>query len=654
MTAEWFSAAALAEMGLPSLPATERSVQRIAEREGWDAPDTKGRSWRPRKGRGGGVEYHASNLPLAAQAAVKLRAAPAPAEPRHAAQKQMESEALWEWFARQTNAKKDEAARRLKVLQAVAALISHGTSKTVAIQLVCAQVGVAASGVYRWEARTLGYHKSDWLPALAPRHAGAAQAEAECAAEAWDWLRAAYLRPEQPNFADCYRQLARVAQAESWTIPSERTLFRRIAALPATTLVYLREGPDALRRMLPAQKRDHAVYRALEAVNLDDHKVDVFVKWEDGVIGRPHLEAVQDIYSGMILSWRIDRSENTQAIRLAIGDVVEEFGIPEIFWFDNTRAAANKAITGGQPNRFRFKVKEEDPAGLIEMLSSEVRFATPYHGQAKPIERAFRDAAQDWAKDVRFAGAYTGNNPTAKPSNYGSKAVPIADFIAVIADRIEEHNTRTGRRSAVCKGSSFRQVFDESYAAAGAAGLIRKASAQQRHMFLLQAETLTIRREQPMLHFHGNRYFADFMLRMAGERVVARFDADALHDDVQVYTLDGRFLGAAECQHAVGFGDVAAARQHARATRTLHRAHRDMAKLQQGMSLRQAAALLPRIEAATPAPETKVVRPLFGVAGNAALKVRPDELEDDLPQNTQDYVAALLKFNPPPPRRGDE
>ncbi|MDO9499005.1 transposase domain-containing protein [Falsiroseomonas sp.] len=654
MTAEWFTAAALAEMALPSLPGTVRGIALAAEAQGWALAENEGCTWRKRKGRGGGVEYHINTLPLAAQAAIRLRAAPAPAEPRHQAKQQMQSEALWEWFARQTNTKKDEAKKRLKVIQAVNLLIAHGTPKTTAVQLVCAQVGVAPSGFYRWEARTIGYHKSDWLAALMPRHAGAAQAEAECTPEAWDWLRAAYLRPEQPNFADCYRQLARVAQAQGWTIPSERTLFRRITALPATTLTYLRKGPDALKRMLPAQQRDHGVFHALEAVNLDDHKMDVFVRWDDGVIGRPHLEAVQDIYSGMILGWRIDRSENTQAIRLAIGDVVEEWGIPEHFWFDNTRAAANKAITGGQPNRFRFKVKEEDPAGLIEMLSATVHFATPYHGQAKPIERAFRDAAQDWAKDVRFAGAYTGNNPTAKPHNYGSKAVPIADFIAVIADRIEEHNTRTGRRSAVCRGSSFRAVFDESYAAAADRGLIRKASPVQRHMFLLQAETLTIRREQPMLHFHGNRYFADWMLRMAGERVVARFDADALHDDMQVYTLDGRFLGAAECQHAVGFDSVAAGRDHARKTRALFRAHRDLADLERGMSLRQAAALLPKIEAATPAPETKVVRPLFGTQGSAALKARPEELEDDLPQSQQDYVAALLKFNPPPPRRGDE
>ena len=40
-------------------------------------------------------------------------------------------------------------------------------------------------------------------------------------------------------------------------------------------------------------------------------------------------------------------------------DVVTRYGIPEDFHItiDNTRGAANKWLTGGAPNRYRFKVK---------------------------------------------------------------------------------------------------------------------------------------------------------------------------------------------------------------------------------------------------------------------------------------------------------
>ena len=42
-----------------------------------------------------------------------------------------------------------------------------------------------------------------------------------------------------------------------------------------------------------------------------------------------------------------------------------------IFWIDNTRAAANKDVTGGVKNRYRFKVSEDEPLGLIPQLGAE-------------------------------------------------------------------------------------------------------------------------------------------------------------------------------------------------------------------------------------------------------------------------------------------
>ena len=637
----WFSAREIAALGIPGLPTTRQGVQDFAEAQGW--------KWKARPGRGGGRLYASTNLPLAAQAKLAVAAAPAPPA---ATREQLTHDEQWARFERMPERHRAAARARLAALDAVRVLIGHGTPKVVAMQMVGAERRVKLSTLYAWEKLVEDVPPAHRLPCLAPRWAAAAGPRAACCPAAWDWLRAAFLRPEQPTFSDCYRQLRRVAAAEGWRVPAERTLLRRMMALPETTRVFLRQGPEALKRMLPAQTRDHAVFHALQAVNLDDHRMDVFVRWADGTVARPHLQAVQDIYSGMILAWRIDRSENTQTIRLAIGDVIESWGIPGHFWFDNTRAAANKAITGGQPNRFRFKVRDEDPAGLIEMIGAQVHFTQPYHGQSKPVERAFRDAAQDWAKDLRFAGAYTGNSPTAKPANYGKAAIPIETFREVIAERVEEHNTRPGRRSPVAAGRSLRETFLASYDAAKAKLLIADASPMQRRLFLLQAETLTIRRRPAELHFLGNRYCADWMLQMPGARVVARFDADALHDDLHVYATDGRYLGAAACLHPAGFADTAAAREHARKVKALMRATRDLAALDRGMTLDQAAALLPAIEKAeAPAPAT-VVRPIFRAAGNAALKAlsQPDQdaLDDAQAAADRKLLHALRKAQPAP------
>lgn len=60
MTDSWFSAAQLA--GLPGLPTTVQRVNSKAIREGWQS--------RPRKARGGGLEYSLTSLPTEAQAAL--------------------------------------------------------------------------------------------------------------------------------------------------------------------------------------------------------------------------------------------------------------------------------------------------------------------------------------------------------------------------------------------------------------------------------------------------------------------------------------------------------------------------------------------------------------------------------------------------------
>ena len=59
------------------------------------------------------------------------------------------------------------------------------------------------------------------------------------------------------------------------------------------------------------------------------------------------------------------------------------------------------------------------------------------------------------------------------------------------------------------------------------------------------------------------------------------------------YTLDGRYLCAAECIEAAGFGDSAAGREHARARRRKARAVKEAAYAEQRLNALEAAALLP-------------------------------------------------------------
>jgi len=628
---EWHSAAELAALALPSMPATRQGVEAMAESGQWLREEWRNTAWRPRAGRGGGVEFHVSALPFPAQAALALRARAGTDAPGPAAD--AKRDAAWAYFERLPGHQQDVARERLAALDAIDALVAEGVARVTAAAEVARLRGVALSSIYNWTKLVRSVPRADWLPQLAPRHAGRAGDGAECAPEAWEMLKADWLRPEQPSFAACYRRIQEAGAVHGWTIPAGRTLERRLLALPEAVRVLARQGREALKRMVPAQERSRAALHALQVVNADGHKWDVFVRWPDGTIGRPVMLAIQDVFSGKVLSWRVDRSENKETFRLCVGDLVEQWGIPDAIVLDNSRTFASKWIAGGTPTRFRFKVKAEEPLGVLVELGITVHWATPYHGQAKPIERAFRDMAGDLAKHPAFAGAYVGNKPDAKPENYGKSAVPLDLFIATIGRGIIAHNARAGRTGGICGGRSFDAVFEASYQAA----LIRRASPQQRRLWLLAGERVLVNRTDGSIALLGNRYFDPLLHQHRGQRVTVRFDPDLLHAPLHVYRADGAYLCEAPCIEAEGFHDAAAARRHVQARTALMRGVKMQLDAEKTLSIADVAALLPEPAEPAPPPAPRVIRASFGGA-------LPKPRADEQPADERAFTAAVARL----------
>lgn len=605
----WFSAAELA--GLPGLPGTERRVRSRAAIDGWQS--------RPRSGRGGGVEYPFASLPAATQAALLLRERrAAPPQPRPGALSQAQAEELWTRYDRRPTRVKDVAMMRLRAINAVEQLMAGGLGlmdarATVAAELTATGSAVSPVTLANWQAMTAHADRKDWLALLLPQHCGRT-ATAEIPTEAWDFFKADYLRVEQPSATSCYDRLQRISRTKEWgDLPSLRTFVRRLEReLPRAVLVLARKGEEAMEKLYPAQERDRSVFKALEAVNADGHRWDIMVRFPNGEIGRPSILGWQDIFSGKLLGYRLTDHESSDAVRLSLADVVREYGIPEHAYLDNGRAFASKWMTGGTPNRYRFKVREEDPVGLLVALQIEVHWVTPYHGQAKPIERCWRDFCDRIAKHPAFAGAYTGNNPMAKPENYGSRAVEWDLFARVVAEEIAAHNARDGRRTPVCLGRSFDTAFAASYAHA----VIRKATEAQLRTLLLAAQAVTAG-EDGSVRLAGNRYWTEALSQYAGRKLVLRVDPDHLHGHAEVYALDGTHLATAPCVASVGFADTHAAREHQRARKQWGRARKAQLAAEQRMDAATVAAQLPSVIPAT-LPEASVIAPVFRSAAKQA------------------------------------
>ncbi len=276
-----------------------------------------------------------------------------------------------------------------------------------------------------------------------------------------------------------------------------------------------RKGAEAVKQKTPTPRRSRAHFHAMEAVNMDGHQCNVFVEFEDGTVTRPMLVGIQDLCSGLFVSTRVDRSENWHIVRLAIGDMVRDYGIPEHIYLDNGRAFAAKGITGRVPNRFRFKVRKEDPQGLLPSLGVNVHWTLPYNGRAKPIERAWREISERIAKHPICEGAYTGPNVTAKPENYGSKAVPIAQFRQLVADEIAFFNAREGRRTETAAGRSYLATFNESMALPTT--LVKCPTLEQTRLWLLAAESQKVRTHTGEMVLYGNRFHHPALADHRGE-----------------------------------------------------------------------------------------------------------------------------------------
>jgi putative transposase len=604
---QWFTAAELAEFKLPGLAKVKRKINEKAAADRWALrTDDRGAPLaRKRIGRGGGLEYHASLLPASARLELVKRGLAG--EATVAADRPSEVGALWAWYESQSEATKAEAARRAVIVAAVEELERANLTRSAAVACVAGSNDVASSTLWSWLSLVNGVVPSDRLPHLAPRRTGGGH-EADVDDGCFKFVVSDYLRPERPTWSSCYRRMVdEYAKPRGIAVPHSRTLLRKLEReIDGRLIIAKREGAEALRKTLPPQQRTVAELSALELVNIDGHKFDVFCQFPDGRIGRPMMVAIQDVYSRKLLAWRIGETESALMTRLAFADLFTRWGIPAGCLLDNGRAFASKWITGGAKSRYRFKIREEEPTGILTALGIKIHWAQPYRGQSKPIERAFRDLCDTIARHPALAGAYTGNHIDAQPENYGERAVPIELFVEVVSRGIAAHNARTGRRTETASGRSFDQVFAASYERHP----IGKATPEQLRLALLAADEVSTDRQSGAITLFGNRYWSPELSAIAGKKVTVRFDPDDLTQAVHVYDRAGRFLATVPVLEQTGFLDAGAAQYRARQERELRKTVRRMEELEELLNATDLAALIPDDDDQAPAPLPAVLRPV--------------------------------------------
>lgn len=603
---EWFLAKEIA--GLSGVPELPNSVSRLATKEGWQKRQIQGV-------RGVTYEYHLTSLPIETQQQLRLNAALAVIPQAAELQPKRDDPALIARLNNATDKGRDKAKGKAEACMQLQAFLDQGFSYTQAEAGAATAKNVSQGSLKNWYYKVKGHPVHLWQAILISESGRSKkpQLKAKITEEAWDCFLADYLRPEKPDLRASYRRTQAIAKQYGWQIASLQTFQCRVLAeVPYEVILLKREGANAVAKLVPALQRTVKDILAGEWINGDGYQHNVFVKWHTGEIVRPKTWFWQDVRTRKILGYRTSISENTDSIRHALMDVIFNVGIPKTLTLDNTRAAANKAMTGGIENRYRFKHTELDPKGIMPILGIDVHFTSILygegHGQAKPIERAFGRGGIGEKIDKRpeLSGFYTGRNAQETPDNYngGKDGVDYNTFLKAIAAGIEEYNSQTERHTEMCRGElSFNQVWERDYHPSN----VRQASPEQLRLLFLQAETVSIKRNGSFtlkaagkLYGLTNVYWAESLIGITDKKVVARFDPDDLHGNVYVYNLEGQFLAEAVCREAKGFGDTSASREQGRLYQKVVKSAKAQAEALELLEAHELASLAPQVDVPEP------------------------------------------------------
>ena len=141
-------------------------------------------------------------------------------------------------------------------------------------------------------------------------------------------------------------------------VPTAKALLDRLhAELSDEAILLARCGADAVAAR-HYQDRDYSSLAAGEALNGDGHRLDWFVKWPDGYVGRPHLFALQCLFSNSITGCRIDRTENQDLVQTLRGRCLPKSASSRRHFIDNGRAGASKWLTGGVESRAAVSLQD--------------------------------------------------------------------------------------------------------------------------------------------------------------------------------------------------------------------------------------------------------------------------------------------------------
>jgi putative transposase len=435
--------------------------------------------------------------------------------------------------------------------------------------------GKSYATLARWHKLVKHLELKDWEPALTPGWKGGRK-KVDFHPEVWDYITCQYMVESRPNAKYVYQRACAMAQKKGLEVPSYRIALARLNATDRGAKTLMREGKTAFNNMFPSIKRDYSTVGLNEIWCSDGRKADIFCVWPDGHVGRPIVVGWIDVRSRFMLGWHVGKVESAEEVRLSFRNAVQcKNALPNEAYIDNGRGYASKTMTGGQATRNRFKVKVNEITGILTLTGVNAIWATPGHGQAKPIESFWNRISGGTDRRAEFVKAYCGNRPENRPEGSKPEAhpVPLAEYMAAFKEDIDAYNLRSHRGDSM-DGKSPTQIYAELQETT----ISRAPTQEQMQWCMLAAKPVTLNRKNFSLTINGSSYWhADLTTLDSTGPYTARYDADDSTAPVQLF--DGeKFICNAALMGTPEFRSQTACKDYARADKVAKRAVKDIEK----------------------------------------------------------------------------
>ncbi len=384
---------------------------------------------------------------------------------------------------------------------------------------------ITRANIFQWQKK----FKQGGTAALVDRRGEHRRGTTTIPDEAWDYFYSLYMTQEKRGVQLCYDY----TKEKFAYIPSVYAFYRKIKTIPAHVMIYYREGENALRDVLPSMDRDKTDIGSNDIWFSDHHRVDVFTRSEDGSrLCRLWLTVFFDARSNKVISYTCRNADPDAAvIKQTMKKGMELHGIPREVYFDNGKDYRAKAF------------RQDFPLSLVHQLGIRSIYATPYHGQAKTVERFFRTFEERFGK---MFPTYTGKDAKDRPEQMrvpDEKILAITptieSFLAGLDNYMEDYN-HTPSRGKSLNGKSPDEVYYQN--------LSVKKEIMDRKALSLLCGTFDMRTvHKNGITFRHRDYWNKALLPYFQKKVVINYDPGNM-DILNVFDEDMRAVCTAEAK----------------------------------------------------------------------------------------------------------